>query len=96
MAQLQSYHLTDSTSSIGSSDTVVYTPYWVLGVSATLDGPLENDPETKAVNFTVPEGSSFVIFASDLQDMEFLSGNTLTLTTTLSDATSLSGQLVIP
>ena len=70
--------------------------YYALGVSWTLDGPLLNDPGTAEVSFTVDEGGSFVIFASDLDDMEFLPGNTLTLVATLSDHSAPSATTVIP
>jgi len=62
----------------------------------TLDGPLLNDPATAAVSFFVAEGDSFVVFASDYQDMEFLSGNTLSLVAFFSDASTASVQVVLP
>jgi glucose/arabinose dehydrogenase len=43
-----------------------------------------------AVNFPVADGGSFVLFASDYQNGEFLPGNSLTLTATFSDGTSAS------
>src|SRR5207244_1771900 len=61
---------------------------WVLGVASTLDAPLINDPATMAVNFAVPDGGSFVLFASDSMDIEFLPGAILTLTATFSDGTT--------
>jgi len=49
-----------------------------------------------AVNFPVANGGSFVLFASDSQGTEFLSGNTLTLTATFSDGTSATAVIVAP
>ena len=93
--QLFSY-VPNATSAVGTWDTDVNTTYWALGVSATLDGPLLNDLGTAAVNFSVAAGGSFVIFASDLQDMEFVSGNRLTLNAFFSDASTATVQVVIP
>jgi len=50
---------------VGTWDTDSATPYWVLAVATTLDGPVLNAPETMAVNFAVADGDSFVLFASD-------------------------------
>src|SRR5947208_1394191 len=41
-----------------------------------------------AVSFPVADGGSFVVFASDSQGSEFLSGRTLTLTATFSDGST--------
>jgi len=69
--------------------------YWVLGVAATLDGALLNDPTTMAVNFPVADGGSFVIFASDLGGREFVPGATLTLTATFSDGTTATAVTMV-
>jgi hypothetical protein len=90
--QLLSY----PTNPIGVWDTDDSNTFYALGASATLDGPLLNDSGNSGVNFFVADGGSFVIFGSDLQDMEFLSGNTLILVAFFSDATKLSAQAVIP
>jgi subtilase family protein len=74
----------------GSWDTDGGTPFWALGVATSLDGPLLNDP-TAAVNFTVADGGTFVVFASDYQSIEFAPGATLTLTATFSDGTTATG-----
>ncbi len=93
--KLDSYQ-PNNPSPVGTWDTDINSTYFVLGASMTLDGPLLNDPATAAVNFFVAEGDSFVVFASDLQDMEFLSGNTLSLVGFFSDASTASAQVVIP
>jgi hypothetical protein len=84
-----------SVSPAGIWDTAGNTVYYVLGASATLDGPLLNNPGNARVNFFVADGGSFVIFASDLQDMEFLSGNTLTLVAFFLNGSTASAQVVI-
>jgi hypothetical protein len=80
----------------GAWDTDGVSGYWVLGVASSLDGALLNAAGSMAVNFAVANGGSFVLFASDYQGAEFLSGNTLTLTATFSDGTSATAVIVIP
>jgi hypothetical protein len=80
----------------GTWDTDGATGYWVLGVASSLDGALLNAVGTMAVNFAVANGGSFVLFASDYQGTEFLSGNTLTLTATFSDGTSATAVIAAP
>jgi hypothetical protein len=63
-------------------------------VAPSLDGPLINDPVTMAVNFTVPDGGSFQLFASDFAGLEFVPGRVLTLTAVFSDGTSASATTV--
>jgi hypothetical protein len=72
----------------GIWDTDASSTFWVLGVATALDGVLINDPATMAVNFTVPDGGSFALFASDTAGVEFVPGTTLTLTATFSDGTT--------
>jgi len=62
----------------------------------TLDGALLNAAGTMAVNFPVADGGSFVVFASDYLDSEFLSGNTLTLTATFSDGSTATAVTTVP
>src|SRR5262249_55822788 len=64
----------------GTWDTTSATGSWVLGVTTSLDGPLLNAPGTMAVNFSVADGGSFVLFAPHFQSSKFLPGRTLTLT----------------
>jgi hypothetical protein len=80
----------------GVWDTDGGSGYWVLGVASSLDGALLNAAGIMAVNFTVANGGSFVLFASDYQGTEFLSGNTLTLTATFSDGTSATAAIIAP
>jgi hypothetical protein len=79
----------------GTWDTDGSTQYWALGVAASAGGPLLNDPTT-AVRFTVPEGGTFLIFASDYANIEFASGATLTLTATLDDGTTARAVTTVP
>jgi subtilisin family serine protease len=80
----------------GTWDTSSATAFWVLGVAATLDGALLNASGTMAVNFPVADGGSFVVFASDYQGIEFLSGQTLTLTATFSDGSTATAVTTVP
>jgi hypothetical protein len=44
----------------------------------------------------VPEGGTFLIFASDYANIEFASGATLTLTATLGDGTTARAVTTVP
>ena len=79
----------------GTWDTTSESIFWALGTATTLDGPLLNAPGSLAVNFPVTDGGSFVIFASDLQGIEFLPGRTLTLTATFSDGSTTSAAATV-
>ena len=79
----------------GTWQTSSASPYWVLGVASTLDGPLLNSASTMGVNFQVADGGSFILFAADYNDSEFLPGRTLTLTATLSDGTSVTASTTV-
>ena len=78
----------------GTWDTDSASPAWVLGVASTLDGALLNDAATMGVNFSVPDGGSFNLFAADYANIEFVPGVTLTLTATFSDGTTLTATTV--
>ena len=93
--KLDSY-LPNNPSPVGTWDTDINNTHFVLGASTGLDDPLLNDPGNAAVNFVVDDGGSFVLFASDLQNMEFVSGNTLVLLTSFSDTSTESVSVVIP
>ena len=80
----------------GTWDTRSDTGFWALAVAPSLDGPLLNTPGTMAVSFPAADGGSFIIFASDYQDLEFLRGRTLTLTATFSDGTTATAMTTVP
>jgi len=83
----------------GNWDTNSGTVYWVLGVAPTLDGALLNAAGTAAVNFPVADGGSFAVFASDYgasPGVAFVSGTTLTLTATFSDASTATASTTVP
>ena len=80
----------------GVWDTDGASGYWVAGVAVTLDGPLLNHPATTAVNLPVADGGGFVVFASDYGGIEFLPGESLTLTATFSDGTSAQRVVRLP
>jgi hypothetical protein len=78
-------------------DTDSGTVDWALGVAATLDGPLLNNPTTMAVNFSVADGGTFSVFASEYPPMpQFVAGATLTLTATLADGTMATASTTVP
>ena len=79
----------------GFWDTIPSNGYWVMGAAATLDAALLNAADG-SVFFGVTSGGSFVVFASDWQGREFLSGQTLTLTATFSDGTTAAAAVTIP
>jgi len=80
----------------GTWDTSSATQSWALAVAPSLDGALLNAPDTMAVNFPVADGASFVLFAADYQNLEFLPGRTLTLTATFSDGTITTAVTTVP
>jgi len=80
----------------GTWDTSSDTGFFALAVAPSLDGALLNAPGTMAVNFPVADGGSFVVFASDYQGIEFLSGRTLTLMATFADGSSASAVTTVP
>src|SRR5437870_13560998 len=79
----------------GTRDTSSGTMYWVLAVAPTLDGALLNASGTMGVNFPVADGGTFVVFASDYLEREFVRGRRLTLTATFADgSTAAAGATV--
>ena len=80
----------------GTWDTDGGSPYWALGVAATVDGPLTNDPGTVAVALAVPDGGSFILFASDYANIEFVAGAQLTVTASFSDGTTATAITTVP
>jgi hypothetical protein len=80
----------------GIWDTNASSPYWALAVAATLDGVLMNNASSMAVKFTVPNGGRFALFASDVGDVEFAAGTTLTVWATFSDGTTATGTITRP
>ena len=72
----------------GTWDTSATSAFWALGVAATIDGPLVNHASTMAVSFVVPNGGTFVLFAADYANIEFVTGATLTVTATFSDGST--------
>jgi hypothetical protein len=79
----------------GTWDTSSDTGFWALAVASSLDGPLLNTPGTMAVSFPAADGGSFIVFASDHQELEFLPGRTLTLTATFSDGTTATAMTTV-
>ena len=67
----------------------------MLAVATSLDGALLNNPGNMAVNFSVANGGSFIVFAADYQSMEFLAGRTLTLTATFSDGSTATAATTV-
>jgi hypothetical protein len=80
----------------GIWDTTSGNGWWALGVAPSLDGALLNAPGTMTVNFPVPDGGTFVLFASDYLATEFLPGRTLTLTATFADGSTVTAVTTVP
>jgi hypothetical protein len=80
----------------GTWDTSSATDFWALAVAPSLDGAVLNTPDTMAVSFPVADGGSFVLFAADYQNIEFLPGRTLTLTAIFSDGTTAIAETTVP
>lgn len=85
-------HLTNSPGGIWN--TQASDGFWSLGAAGSLDGPLLNT-SNDAVAFPVSDGSSFVIFAADSQNVMFLSGTVFTLAITFSDGSTASANTTI-
>lgn len=75
-------------------DTTPGNAQWLVGAAVTLDGPLLNE-SNGSVNFSVGDGSSFKIFASDNGNL-FSAGNTFTVTLSFVDKTTAVAAVVIP
>ena len=78
----------------GIWDTDPLSPFWVLGVAASLDGPLLNASDG-ALSFTLPESGAAILFAADLRDL-FVPGSVFTVTATFADGTSGSASVTLP
>jgi hypothetical protein len=68
---------------------------WVLGVALLLDGSLLNASSSMAVNFPVASGGSFVVFAADYLNREFVPGAKLTLVATFSDGSTATASTTV-
>jgi N-acetylneuraminic acid mutarotase len=85
-------HLTNTPG--GAWNTQGGDGFWTLGVATGFDAGLLN-AANDAVNFLVPQGDSFKIFASDFQNLEYAKGTTFTLTVTFSDGTTATAAALI-
>jgi hypothetical protein len=83
-----------SRSSGGRWNTVPSDGFWILGAASSLDAPLYNN-STGAVNITVPEGGSFLLFAGEDQDL-FSPGSSFTLTVGFADGSTATASVTIP
>ena len=73
----------------GIWDTIPSNNHWVAGAASSLDAPLLN-VTNGTVNFTLADGGSFNIFASDTANNLFAAGSSFTLTVAFSDGTGHS------
>jgi hypothetical protein len=80
----------------GIWDTSSATTYWAVGVAPSLDAALVNATATMAVNFSLAEGGSFVLFASDSAGRHFLRGTPLTVAVSFSDGSSATALAQVP
>ena len=60
-----------------------------------MSNPLLNATGTMGVGFNVPAGGTFVVFASDYNNIEFTPGVTLTLRATFADGTTATATTVV-
>lgn len=98
ITQLNLTSFNASNTPIGIWDTQAGNAHYGLGVARTQAGALLNDATTWAVNVTLSGGDTFVVFGSDVpivNGIEFVVGNTLTLTATLSDGLTAVGSVTI-
>jgi len=80
----------------GVWDTDGATLFWALGAADTLEAPLLNAANA-SVSFTVGDGGSFAIFASDASSgTAFPSGTTFVLTATFLDGTTTTSTTTVP
>lgn len=68
-------------------------PFWIIGAAGALDEQLNNLPNG-AVSFTLAEGGSFFIFASDYNDILFRPGTRFTLTVHFSAGSAATASTV--
>ena len=80
----------------GTWDTFGTNAYWVLGVATSLSTPLLNNTTSMMVRFAVADGGTFVVFAADYNNIEFLPGVTLTLTASFDDGSASAAAITIP
>jgi hypothetical protein len=78
----------------GIWDTVPGNSYWVSGAAASLDAPLLN-ASNGTVNFTVADGASFNVFASEFGNL-FSSGSSFTITVGSADGTTATEDVIVP
>lgn len=79
----------------GQWDTIPSNSQWLLGAAAGLDTALLN-ATNGTVSVDVTDGGSFAVFGTDWFDSKFVSGTSLTLTATFSDATTAVAGVTIP
>jgi hypothetical protein len=65
-------------------------------VATSLTAPVVNNTSTMAVSLAVPDGGTFILFASDYANIEFPPGATLTLTARFSDGSTASAVRQVP
>jgi hypothetical protein len=72
--------------------------YWALGAAASLDATtLYNNLSNVSVNFSVSEGGSFILFASDdNKNTNLAAGKTLVLTVSFADGNIATANTTIP
>jgi YD repeat-containing protein len=78
----------------GEWDTVP-NGFWVLGAANGFDTALFNSSNA-AVNFSVADGGSFVLFGSDYANSHFNSGRVFTLTVNFADGAVGTGNVTVP
>ena len=80
---------------LGTWDTTASNGFWVLGVASTFDAAYRNNPVTMGISFSVLDGESFAMFASDFNATEFVNGNVATLQVNFSDGSISTSTVTI-
>ena len=94
--ELDSHTTTGASIGVWDTDSGSTDYYWVLGTVTSPDGALVNNLRNMTVNFVVANRSNFVLFATDLNGIESLPGNTLTVTAIFSDGTTATVVTTLP
>ena len=81
--------------SIDAWDANSATSPWALGAAATLDSALLN-AGNGTVSFTVADGGTFQLFASDYNPTPFVGGASFTVTASFADGTTATATATLP
>ena len=85
------------TNSVGGVwDTDGSTGFWTLGVATCGNPTIILNQSDDSVTLPIGDGSCLQLFASDFNNIEYLSGRTFTLTATFSDGATATASVTLP